>query len=103
MSQDKAIKDFEKKFYDKTRNNWSERETFIAVHGKYTLLEMGDEEEEELPVTKVMLSLLYFFSLAPEAEEVDKNCCFKFSDKFFFDKFIVSKIISIKFKSSQFF
>lgn len=53
MSQDKAIKDFEKKFYDKTRNNWSERETFIAVHGKYTLLEMGDEEEEELPVTKV--------------------------------------------------
>lgn len=53
FDQEKAVKDFEKKFYDKTRNKWSERETFRAVPCKYTLLEMGDEEEEELPVTKV--------------------------------------------------
>jgi poly [ADP-ribose] polymerase len=43
-----AIKDFVKKFKDKTRNDWSERENFTVVKGKYTLLEMaGDEDIEE--------------------------------------------------------
>ena len=43
-----AIKDFEKKFKDKTKNNWSDRANFQAVKGKYTLLEMaGDDDEGE--------------------------------------------------------
>ncbi len=41
----KAIDDFTKKFYDKTHNQWCNREQFKPVAGKYTLLEMGDEEE----------------------------------------------------------
>lgn len=43
-----AVKDFEKKFKDKTKNNWSDRANFKAVPGKYTLLEMaGDDEGED--------------------------------------------------------
>lgn len=89
MGQDKAIKDFEKKFYDKTRNNWSERETFSAVHGKYTLLEMGDEEEEELPVTKVMLSLCVSFLSHMKQKKSIRIVVLNFLTSFF-DKFIVS-------------
>ena len=46
---DQAIKDFEKKFKDKTRNVWASRADFKPVPGKYTLLEMDEEEggEEE--------------------------------------------------------
>lgn len=49
---DKAIKDFEKKFKDKTKNDWSDRANFKPVSGKYTLIEMdgGDEAEEEVQV-----------------------------------------------------
>lgn len=47
MEKEKAIKAFEKKFHDKTKNKWSEREKFSAVSGKYTLLEMGDDEDED--------------------------------------------------------
>ena len=44
-----AIKDFEKKFKDKTRNNWADRASFKPVAGKYTLLEMaGDDEEDDV-------------------------------------------------------
>lgn len=43
-----AIKDFEKKFSDKTKNKWADREKFVAKPGKYTLLEMaGDDDEED--------------------------------------------------------
>uniref|UniRef100_A0A0B7A0B7 Poly [ADP-ribose] polymerase n=1 Tax=Arion vulgaris TaxID=1028688 RepID=A0A0B7A0B7_9EUPU len=41
-----AIKDFEKKFKDKTRNNWNERVNFTPVKGKYTLLEMAGDEDD---------------------------------------------------------
>ena len=43
-----AIKAFEKKFKDKSSNNWANRDNFNPVKGKYTLIEMdtgGDEEE----------------------------------------------------------
>ena len=43
-----AIKDFEKKFKDKTRNAWASRATFTPVPGKYTLIEMADEDEDEV-------------------------------------------------------
>ena len=52
----KAEKEFEKKFKDKTRNSWSERNTFQPVPGKYTLIDMGDDEEEEETVAMVRLS-----------------------------------------------
>ena len=46
-----AIKAFEKKFYEKTKNQWANRANFKPVKGKYDLIEMDhgndDEEEEE--------------------------------------------------------
>lgn len=44
---DAAIKNFEKKFKDKTKNNWSDRDNFVSHAGKYTLIEVeGDQEAE---------------------------------------------------------
>ena len=49
---DGAIKDFKKKFKDKTKNNWDDRSKFKAVAGKYTLIEMDtDDTEEEAAAT----------------------------------------------------
>lgn len=45
-----AIKDFEKKFKDKTKNNWSDRENFTPHPGKYTLIEVDGEEDAEVRV-----------------------------------------------------
>uniref|UniRef100_A0A8D0G559 Poly [ADP-ribose] polymerase n=1 Tax=Sphenodon punctatus TaxID=8508 RepID=A0A8D0G559_SPHPU len=47
-----AQKEFEKKFWEKTKNRWAERENFVAHPGKYTLIEVqhGDEEEQEVTV-----------------------------------------------------
>lgn len=45
-----AIKDFEKKFKDKTKNNWSDRENFIPHKGKYTLIEVDGEQDTEVKV-----------------------------------------------------
>ncbi|TVK90534.1 Metabotropic glutamate receptor 2 [Bagarius yarrelli] len=46
-SVDAAIKNFEKKFKDKTKNNWSDRENFVSHEGKYTLIEVeGDQDAE---------------------------------------------------------
>ncbi|CAG5126727.1 unnamed protein product [Candidula unifasciata] len=42
---EKAVKDFVKKFKDKTKNDWSDRENFTPVKGKYTLLEMAGEDD----------------------------------------------------------
>ena len=44
---DKAEKEFSKKFKDKTKNDWENRDSFVPQPGKYTLIDMGDEEEEE--------------------------------------------------------
>ncbi len=45
---DTAIKEFKKKYNDKTRNNWDERADFNPVPGKYTLIEMEAGEEEDM-------------------------------------------------------
>ncbi|XP_013068782.2 protein mono-ADP-ribosyltransferase PARP3-like [Biomphalaria glabrata] len=45
-SSDAAVKDFEKKFHDKTKNRWCERQNFKPVPGKYTLLEMAGNDED---------------------------------------------------------
>lgn len=44
---DEAQKLFNKKFQDKTKNKWDKRDNFTAVPGKYTLLEMDDDDEDE--------------------------------------------------------
>ena len=46
-SLEAAEKEFCKKFREKTKNSWEERENFTALPGKYTLLEMDDEEGGE--------------------------------------------------------
>ncbi|XP_061075682.1 protein mono-ADP-ribosyltransferase PARP3 [Conger conger] len=52
-SSDKAVSDFEKKFKDKTKNNWSDRANFVSHSGKYTLIEVDGDEEAEVKVDKV--------------------------------------------------
>lgn len=42
-TMEEAEKEFKKKFSDKTRNKWDNRESFVPVPGKYTLLEMDDD------------------------------------------------------------
>ena len=46
-SADAAIKAFEKKFKDKTGNDWKNRASFEPRSGKYTLIEMDAGAEEE--------------------------------------------------------
>lgn len=52
-SLEDAKKDFEKKFRDKTKNSWAERENFVAHPGKYTLIEVQAEDETQEAVMKV--------------------------------------------------
>ena len=61
VKQDAAEKEFVKKFKDKTRNNWEDRESFTAVAGKYTLLDMAESDEEEvgcINITELLRSKL---------------------------------------------
>ncbi|CAK6955567.1 protein mono-ADP-ribosyltransferase PARP3 [Scomber scombrus] len=48
-----AVKDFEKKFKDKTKNNWSDRMNFVSHSGKYTLIEVDGEMDAEVKVDTV--------------------------------------------------
>ncbi|XP_059184953.1 protein mono-ADP-ribosyltransferase PARP3 [Centropristis striata] len=48
-----AVKDFEKKFKDKTKNNWSDRANFVSHSGKYTLIEVDGDENAEVKVDVV--------------------------------------------------
>ncbi|XP_042351554.1 protein mono-ADP-ribosyltransferase PARP3 [Plectropomus leopardus] len=50
---EKAVKDFEKKFKDKTKNNWSDRSNFVSHSGKYTLIEVDGEQDAEVKVDTV--------------------------------------------------
>ena len=43
---DKAAKEFKKKFSEKIKNKWEDREQFTPVPGKYTLLEMDDDDDD---------------------------------------------------------
>ncbi|XP_078001160.1 protein mono-ADP-ribosyltransferase PARP3-like [Glandiceps talaboti] len=54
-----AQKEYEKKFKDKTKNDWNKRNKFNPVPGKYTLIEMDlDETEEDQEETKKKLAQL---------------------------------------------
>lgn len=46
-SPDEAIKDFKKKFQDKTGNKWDNRDSFTPKTKKYTMIEMSLEDEDE--------------------------------------------------------
>ena len=48
-SADPAVKQFEQKFKDKTRNNWAQRDNFVPSPGKYTLIEVGEFEDASGP------------------------------------------------------
>ncbi|KAM6159808.1 protein mono-ADP-ribosyltransferase PARP3 [Erethizon dorsatum] len=48
-----AKKNFEKKFHDKTKNKWAERDHFVAHSGKYTLIEVQGEAEGQEAMVKV--------------------------------------------------
>ncbi|KAM9410724.1 protein mono-ADP-ribosyltransferase PARP3 isoform 1-T2 [Pholidichthys leucotaenia] len=48
-----AVKDFEKKFKDKTKNNWTDRVNFVSHPGKYTLIEVDGEQDAEVKVDSV--------------------------------------------------
>ena len=45
-SLEPAEKEFTKKFTDKTRNKWEDRGQFTPAPGKYTLLEMDDDDDD---------------------------------------------------------
>lgn len=53
VSPDKAIKDFEKKFKDKTKNSWKERDNFVSHLEKYTLIKVDGGQDAEVKVTVV--------------------------------------------------
>lgn len=52
-SLEDAKKSFEKKFRDKTKNSWAERDHFVAQPGKYTLIEVQREDKAQEVVEKV--------------------------------------------------
>ena len=43
----KAEQEFKKKFKDKTKNDWNDRDNFEPVPGKYTMIDMGDEDDDD--------------------------------------------------------
>lgn len=52
-SLEDAKKDFENKFWKKTKNHWAEREHFVAHPGNYTLIEVQGKDDIEEIVEKV--------------------------------------------------
>ena len=59
MDLESAVKLFEKKFLDKTKNKWADRDSFTPKKGKYTLIEMADEDEVDTAVRFSIFLFLY--------------------------------------------
>ncbi|XP_072026279.1 LOW QUALITY PROTEIN: protein mono-ADP-ribosyltransferase PARP3-like [Amphiura filiformis] len=55
---DDGKKAFGKKFTDKTKNKWENRDNFVPAAGKYTLIEVEDGDEEEIAETVKKLEAL---------------------------------------------
>ena len=54
-----AVSEFSKKFKEKTRNDWANRDNFQPVPGKYTLIEVGEfaaAPSDTKPSAKVLYS-----------------------------------------------
>lgn len=49
---DAATKNFEKKFKDKTKNNWSDRDNFVSHSGKYTLIDVDGDQDAEVQASQ---------------------------------------------------
>lgn len=56
-SRDPAISEFERKFYAKTKNDWSKRKEFICYPKCYAWLEMDYSEQEKEPVVSCIHTL----------------------------------------------
>jgi hypothetical protein len=52
MSQAEAEKSFKKKFQEKTKNSWDERQQFSPVKGKYLLVIEKTDSSESSKVTE---------------------------------------------------
>ncbi|KAL2499707.1 Poly [ADP-ribose] polymerase 2 [Abeliophyllum distichum] len=52
ISQQAAISEFEQKFFDKTKNHWSNRKEFVTYPRSYTWLEMDYSETEKEPAVR---------------------------------------------------
>ena len=55
-SVDAASQEFKKKFSDKTKNKWENKESFTPVPGKYTLLEMDDDDDVSMITSHYVFS-----------------------------------------------
>mmetsp|Transcript_23653 Transcript_23653/g.55145 ORF Transcript_23653/g.55145 Transcript_23653/m.55145 type:complete len:518 (-) Transcript_23653:109-1662(-) len=56
LSKEAAVKEFEKKFREKTQNAWAARDSFKPVNGKYSIVETEDVEgggEQNAPMGKL--------------------------------------------------
>ncbi|CAH1797246.1 unnamed protein product [Owenia fusiformis] len=58
MSEEDAIKEFCKKFSDKTKNKWDNRKKFTPAAGKYTLIEVEGTDETDMAETSAKLAAL---------------------------------------------
>ena len=58
-SMDAAENEFKKKFSDKTKNKWEERDNFTPVAGKYTLLEMDDDDDVSYFLLDIWCEILH--------------------------------------------
>ena len=54
-SVEAAEQEFKKKFSDKTKNKWEDREKFTPVPGKYTLLEMDDDDDDVSMLCSILI------------------------------------------------
>lgn len=61
-SRDSAIEEFEKKFSEKTRNDWSERKTFQSFPKCYVWLEMDYTEKECQSAVSTYNQLFFLFT-----------------------------------------
>eukprot|EP01080_Neovahlkampfia_damariscottae_P011102 gene11102-3809_t len=53
-----AKAEFEKKFKSKTGNNWSARDSFVPKSGKYIMLDMADDEEDDIDEDTITQKLI---------------------------------------------
>ncbi|XP_021512719.1 protein mono-ADP-ribosyltransferase PARP3 [Meriones unguiculatus] len=85
-SLEDAKKDFMKKFWEKTKNKWEERDHFVAHPNKYTLIETQGEAETQEAVVMVdggpMRTVVKPCSLDPVTQKLITNI---FSEEMFKD------------------
>ncbi|PIA61333.1 hypothetical protein AQUCO_00300703v1 [Aquilegia coerulea] len=68
-SRDSAINEFEQKFYDKTKNNWSSRKAFVCHPRCYAWLEMDYSEKE----TKSVVPKKQPYSIQPQETQLESR------------------------------